>query len=285
MSPKIRLKQIALLLVFASMPVQTNSVFGDELIRSGDSVQLNYVCRLKTGEVADTTLAESKLASEDKKSSIFQPLQNDAPLSLTAGDDPRPTTVGKHHDFADVIAEQLARGVVGMRADDHKTVEVMAQEAESRQNGAFSLAKVRRRPKELRLLPAEYKNRTGKEAAIGQEFTIDPAFPGKVVTVSPDEVLISFAAPADKTLQTPFGPATIRETDKLYLVDIDARIGALVRSGPMVGKIVKVDDKMFTVDYGNPLAGQDLYCEVTVLSVAKNQQGNEEGKKNYAKTK
>ncbi|OHB32327.1 MAG: hypothetical protein A2X84_02000 [Desulfuromonadaceae bacterium GWC2_58_13] len=263
------LKKSLFLLVFTVSAHLGESAFADGAIRPGDSVHLHYVCRFKNGDLADTTLSESRLAQGTKKAEIFRSIQNDAPLFLQAGDAPKSEGGPSVRDYSDEIAAQIARSLVGMEGSEQQTVKIVADQAQYREKSTISLARVRQRPRELRLMPEEYAKRTGKTAEPGADFTLDPDFPGTVVSVRQDEVLIRFEAPADKTLATPFGPATIRETDTLYLVDIHVRQGALVRSGPMVGRIVSVDEKMFTVDYGHPLAGQDLDCEVTILSSEK----------------
>lgn len=278
MKHNIHLSPILLGVALAAFAAQSQLAFASGPIISGDLVQLHYVCRLENGEVAASTMAESSLGVAEKKSSIFEPIQNDAPLSLQAGLDPKNQGVPAVVDFSDEIAAQIAHSLVGLQRNEAQTVKVSAARAHYREKAVISMVRVRQRPKELRMLPGEYSKRMGKDAEVGQVFTLDPDFPGKVVSSGENEVLIRFEAPANKKLVTPFGPAMVRESENQYLVDIDVRNEALVRTGPMVGRITAVDEKMFTVDYGHPLGGQDLVCDLSFLS-ADNEQ-KEGGEKN-----
>lgn len=235
------------------------------VIRQGDPVQVHYVCRLKNGEIAAATLDESKLGAVAVRADVFQPVQKDAPLSLQAGIKPKVQNESGAHDFADEIATQISSALVGLPFDESQSIKISAGRAPYRPQATITLPRVRRRPMELRLLPEEYVNRIGKAAEVGAVFTLDPNFPGTVVAVTGDEILIRFAAPPDKKLETPFGPATVREDGNQYLIDIELQQGDVVRSGPMLGRVVAADARSFTVDYGNPLAGQDLVCEVSIL--------------------
>ena len=68
-------------------------------------------------------------------------------------------------------------------------------------------------------------------------------------------------------VQTPFGVGRIREEADAYKIDIDARKGSLIRSGPLVGRITDVDDQFMVIDYRNPFGGETLSCDVTVSKI------------------
>jgi FKBP-type peptidyl-prolyl cis-trans isomerase 2 len=252
-----------LLIVFFAGPV--GAALAQMPVQPGDQVQVHYICHLLSGELADSTHADAKLAEAGPRARIYQPLENDAPLSFAAGRETSPAVGPKPHDFEDEIVRQLAQTVVGRARGEHFAVNIDGQQARPRENAKLSLARVRRRPLVLRMAPAEYLARTGREAEIGQAYAEDPDFPGTVDAVEKNEILIRFAGPPGNTLETPFGRAVVRQTEQEYLVDIDVRKGSLVRSGPMVGRIVEVGDTTFIVDYGHPLAGEDFSCEVTIL--------------------
>lgn len=261
----IRPEQILFFLVLTTITGPSGAAFAEGSARLGDPVRAHYVCRFENGEVAAATLGESKLACGEKRSEIFQPLRNDAPLSLHAGVAPESQGGPGVHDFSDEIASQIAHALVGLKPGEKRMVKISADRARYRERAAIAMPRIRRRPVELRLRPDEYGKRTGRQAKVGTAFTLDPAFSGKVVSVTADEVLIRFAAPAANPLKTPFGPATVRVDGNQYLVEIHARRDALVRSGSMLGRVVAFDEKTFTVDYGHPLAGRNLDCEVTIL--------------------
>jgi hypothetical protein len=111
----------------------------------------------------------------------------------------------------------------------------------------------------------EYMSRTGKEPQEGADYIVDPLIPGKVASVSENEVLIRFSVKPGSVVDTPFGKGTIRETEKSYEIVIDATVGRLVRTHGLVGRISEVKDRMFTIDYGHPFGGQTLMCDVKVV--------------------
>lgn len=233
-------------------------------IQQGENVRINYICRLDNDALAATTYREAALDPEEKRSNLFLALQNDAPEEIIAGLSPSTGTAKKPFDFADAIAAKLSRAVVGLVPGKKHSVTVDARELPTKQNSTIQLARVRRRPKELRMTFEEYRQRTGKEPVVGQAFSIDPAMPGTIASVQAQEVLIRFEAPVGKHIDTPFGPALVKDDDRSYLLEIQVKKGDLVRSGPMAGRISEVNDGAFTVDYGHPLAGEDLHCDVTV---------------------
>jgi FKBP-type peptidyl-prolyl cis-trans isomerase 2 len=71
-------------------------------------------------------------------------------------------------------------------------------------------------------------------------------------------------------VQTPFGKGTVKESGNVYIIDIDAKVGALVRSGPMVGRIVEVGEGetgTITIDYSHPFGGESLDCDITLEGI------------------
>src|SRR5208337_4942020 len=124
-----------------------------------------------------------------------------------------------------------------------------------------------KRPKEMTIPVDEFQGRTGRKAEVGQAVVLDPAFPGKVESVTDKDVIIRFSAKPGAVVQTAFGPGTIRETEKGFEIAIDARVGTLVRMSTLVGRITAVDDELITVDYRNPFGREPLICDITVEKV------------------
>ncbi len=234
-------------------------------IRPGEKVQINYVCRLNDGAVAAATYRDAAIPSEDRRSAIYQALKNDAPIELAAGQAAAADNPGKPFDFADAIATRLGQAATGMPTGKVQTVEIAAREFTAKPGSTINLARVRRRPMELRMTAEEYRQRTGKEPVIGNDMTFDPTIPGKVTAVDGEEVLIRFKATVGSMVDTPFGAALVKTDGRSYLLEIQAQKGALVRSGAMVGRIVEVNERTFSIDYSHPLAGEDLACEITVI--------------------
>jgi FKBP-type peptidyl-prolyl cis-trans isomerase 2 len=232
----------------------------------GDNVDVRFTCRLPNGELAASTDADA--AKNAPASRIYVTRTISDPVTVVAGH-PRsrqldPTRTG----FESEISERLATSLVGLKEGATITTELVAERNAGQPEGdkIVRITKVRTRPKELRMTRDNYKNKTGYEAALDQQYIIDPAVPGKVAAISGDEVLIRFA-PLSQEVELPFGKGIIREKADQFEIDIQAVPGTLVRSGGLIGRIISVDNGMISVDYGHPFGGEKLRCDVSVAAV------------------
>jgi FKBP-type peptidyl-prolyl cis-trans isomerase 2 len=236
----------------------------------GDTASVHYLCRLRSGEVVAAT---DRVAESQPKSNIYVQREETGPLSIAAvGADDAARTQGAPYEqrsLEEEVSNQLALVLVGMKEGDTRTTEIKAEDAPAREAHKYiaRLTRVRTRSKEMKMPKGDYEYRTERSPEVGQEFTYDPAFPGRVESVSDQEVTIRFYATAGAVIQTPFGPGHIREEGQDYKMDIEARKGALVRAASMIGRISDVDDKVITIDFGNPFGGETLICDVTVEKI------------------
>ena len=238
-------------------------------IKPGDNVKIDFTCRLSNGEIAATT--DRALASDDgvKKASIFQVRRSEEPLVITAGPDEKLYGRRGQMGFEGEIVAEAAEALVGMKPGETRQFQVKRERNKPMGNEpmVLEMARIRTRAKEVRMTPEEYRGRTGKDPEVGQVYTVDPAIPGKVESVSEQQVLIRFHAEPGAKVKTPLGQGELRETDKNYEIVIDAKKGDLVRTGAMVGRIVEVGERMITIDYSHPLGYEELKCEVKARNI------------------
>ncbi|NVN90570.1 MAG: thioredoxin family protein [Desulfuromonadales bacterium] len=239
---------------------------GNRIIAAGDGVGIHFTCRLPNGELALSTDPDAEKSAPSSR--IYQKRVSAEPLIVVAGGAKMNKPVQERMMLEDDVAERLAIALVGIREDGTVRTELTADRyaVQPDSKPIVKIAKVRKRPKEQRMTLAEYKTRTGMDAATDQKYVTDPVVPGKVVAITGDEVLIRFA-PAVMEIDLPFGKGLIREKEDRYEIDIQAVPGTLVRTGNMIGRIVSVDDEMITLDYGHPFGGEKLSCEVQVKSL------------------
>ena len=88
--------------------------------------------------------------------------------------------------------------------------------------------------------------------------------PATVMAVDTKSVSVRFSPKPGKEIETPFGKGTVRETSNDFEIVIAAPVGGLVRTGPLVGRIIGVDDTSFTLDYGHPFGGEELGCDIAI---------------------
>jgi FKBP-type peptidyl-prolyl cis-trans isomerase 2 len=237
------------------------------VVKTGDKVELGFTCRLPNGELAATTRPDDAFG-DDKRSPYYLPRRGAETVSLTAG--VNPVDLKKDRlSFEEEIIKRLNHAVVGLKEGEQVVRELQAERypSVSPTDRFVRMATVRKRQKEMRLSREEYQNRSGKEPEVGQRFVIDPLVPGTVSEVTDKEVVVRFAPEQGKTLTSPFGPISVRETATHYELLIKAENNRPVRTGGMVGRIVEVTDESFKVDYGHPFGGETLRCDMTVAGV------------------
>jgi len=233
---------------------------------AGDRVGVEFTCRLPGGEIAASTSAQVAADPKQHKSMIFMPKKGDGALRVIAGPGDHSGNRSRSLGFEEALVFGLTPQLVGMQEGGSRVVQVRADDLAGSHSVQMPL--VRLRPKEWRVESGVYQSRTGVEPQVGQEFSMDPLVPGKVVEVAGGQVTVRFSAKDGAEVETAFGPATIRETPEQFQVVLHPRLGSLVRTGYIVGRVSKVDEQNFTVDYANPLGGETLSCEVKVATVA-----------------
>jgi FKBP-type peptidyl-prolyl cis-trans isomerase 2 len=238
------------------------------VIAPGDRADVRFTCRFKNDEVAISTDQDLAKDLSIRKSRIFLERDRNTPLTLFAGKNPAVPDMNRQGGFEGELFYQLSQSIVGMETGKKVSLEVTAERLSEEKKGEhyIKMARVRQRPKEVRLTSEAYKARTGKTPEVGQPYIIDPAVPGKVLTVAENEVVIRFLADPLSKVALPFGEGTIKEYADHYEIEIEARQGSLTRSGGLVGRIVGVDEQFITIDYGHPFGGEKLLCDVFIES-------------------
>jgi FKBP-type peptidyl-prolyl cis-trans isomerase 2 len=238
-----------------------------QVVKAGDEAAVHFTCRLPDGEIVASSYQSVAENAALKKSPIFWHRTVNTPIAIIAGKPSGPDTAAAERGLEDEILYRLAGPIVGFRTGEKKALEIKADRRPEKSKDEYLLkvARVREREKGMRLTPEEYKGRIGKAAEVGQPFTIDPAVPGKIASVTDKEVVIRFS-PAGNKVATPFGEGTVKELPDKYEIAIDAHPGATVRSGAYVGRILSVDDRFIAIDYSNPFGGEALLCDVLVES-------------------
>lgn len=259
-------KKIMVVVCIVNMLAGCATIKPAEPVKAGEKIAVNFTCRLNNGDIAATTDFALDANPDIKKSSVFVPRKTGDPLIITAGEDEKIYGTPGESGFEGEIVADAAKAVVGMKIGEIRAFEVRRDRIKTSGNEpmVIQMARVRTRAKEIKMTPDEFISKKGKDPEVGQIYTIDPSVPGKVVSVSDEEVVIRFKAEPGKKIRTALGEAEIREKAGSYEIVIDAKNGDLIRSGNMVGRIVNIDDRMITIDYSHPLAYETLKCDVKV---------------------
>ena len=240
-------------------------------VQTGEEVKIHYTCRLKSGEIVATT---DKGVAEDSslpKSRLFVPPNDDEVPALVAGSGKGgPAGMGKLEPFESEIGARLTNAVAGLEFGKEYTVEVASemQLGLTKEDRFLTLSRIRRnKPKEHRMTWEEYRDAYGKEPAVGQEaFSVGPVT-GEVVSVEDSDVVVGLFIQEGGSIDMQFGKAVYHDKGDHFDIVIDAHVGDLVRTGWLVGRVVSVDDRILTIDFGHPFGGETLMCDVLVAPV------------------
>ncbi|MDA8091390.1 MAG: hypothetical protein M0Z61_14375 [Nitrospiraceae bacterium] len=242
-----------------------------KVVKPGDVVDIHFLCWFKNGQIAAATDKAIEQRKDMPKSPVFLPRAKDGAIPVIATGVGHEQPEEKDKPFELEIADRLAGVVTGMKEGESRTVILKAGNLPYRtpKDYVVRVARIRVRPKEMKMAPGDYKVRKGKDPKPGQPFIVDPAVKGRVETVTKDAVIIRFSAKPGTLVSTPFGPGRIRETKNAYEIVIDAKKGSLVRTGAFVGRISGVDGNFITVDYRDPFGGEALTCYAGVEKIEK----------------
>lgn len=230
---------------------------------------LHYTCRLKSGEVIATTEREIADDTSVSKAKVFHRETEGEPVIIEAGESRKDAPAEGEKSlktFQPVLVEKLyevAEGL-GMGEEMKVAVEAEAQSDVPNEERNMQLSRVRTIPKEMRYGRDAFPHMTTSEARVGAPVKIHRAMEGRVVSVDEKEVVVAFTPLLDKRLEGPFGAYIINDRGDHYEVEIDAKVGRLVRVGPLMGRISEAGATIFNIDYSHPFGGETLYCDVAV---------------------
>jgi len=231
----------------------------------GDIADIHFQCMLPSGEIAAAT-DDTAVKKSQMKANVYVVRDKIDSVHVVIKSPSEKPVFEKEISFEDDIAARLAWHLTGLKEGEMRHVELTAEDLPERtkEDYVLRMARIRERPKEIKMTVSEYQSSKGMAPETGQTFILDPAIPGRVESVTGEDVVIRFSAKEGDVVKTPLGPGRIRVEDNAYKIDIDARKGSLVRTGHLVGRITDVDDKFIIIDYRNPFGGETLSCDVTV---------------------
>lgn len=230
-----------------------------------DAVLLDYTCRLEDGAILATTRREVAFSENAHLSHAFVLLQEYGPAAVTVGTDLQPPPTPTIYPLMGEIAYRLSKQFEGLAYDEthHVSVTTEAIPNLSDMDRFIQFARTMRRPKQRSIPKAQFIANTGKEPEIGELLFPDQAVQWKVTGVKADNVELQYLAEDGGKMMLVYGEAVVRDRGDHYDLEIDARVGNLVRIGPYIGRISELDDRIFTVDFAHPFGGRELACEVT----------------------
>ncbi len=238
-------------------------------------MKVNYTCSAKGQGVFETTDSNVINDLDIKKSRVFSPLADPKPVNILAGMDQPGQPPWKLKDMTPEIRNKLALTLVGRNyGSTYETVIESVVPEGMEDNNRYRFVKKTRRVPRVRKIPInDYLAGHGKIPVVGEKLydkagsdSLQNPF-ATVVAVDNNDVSIELIAGNGNRSDLPWG--TLKTVDKgdknTVTVVLESEVGLLVRTGPVVGRVVEINDKTVKIDYGHPFAGEILECHVDIL--------------------
>jgi FKBP-type peptidyl-prolyl cis-trans isomerase 2 len=246
-----------------------------DTLKAGDKAGIQFTCKFPNGEIAASTSTAVAKDSTLHKSAVYLPRYSDDPLEATVGR----STAARNFPvpFLDEIIARIAASIEGMPPGETRTIEIRSERSADvpKEDQMLQLARTRQQPKEIKMTVEEYKAQTGSDPEVGAQYPLDSIVQAKVVSISQNEVLVRSSVQSGSEVLSPFGKATIREDGDQIRITFEAAKGTPVRMGPIVGRICDANEKMFTIDFGDPFGGEPLACEVKAERISSDKPSKE----------
>jgi FKBP-type peptidyl-prolyl cis-trans isomerase 2 len=222
----------------------------------GSVVAIDYTGRFDDGEVFDTSIREIA-----QREGVYNPLRDYEPLMFQIG-------------YGGLIPAFESQ-IIGMGVGETREFMLSSEQAygERSQEYIEKIEKKQVSPSIQTVTLARFIADIGEQPYEGMEFQIPESdeiglnWPLRVLEVTEDSVVFKYIALEPQAIDTVFGEARVYGDGDDIVIEITAEIGQeiLTLSGPAT--VIGVDDTYVTVDFNHPLAGKDLYFEVTLVEI------------------
>lgn len=245
-------------------------------VMPGDKVGAHVTCRLNDGSMIYTSRPDADTTGE-KKSSVFFAQEKEGPVECVADSGFGGPLSGKLKSFEYEIIACLSKKIMGMKLDEKRQITLeTAEPADLEDQDRYLTMNIKRRyPLIKEVKKSLMAKETGKEPVVGD---LGPAsgplsYVVRSVDGEKDKATVEMQFTDGAVLDMPFGPGVLAHDGDHYTIDIGAKVGHLIQTYPLLGRIIRVEDKRFVIDYGHPFAGETLACDVEIVSISKNNGG------------
>lgn len=256
-----KLSLLFLILVSGCTPLHGGT--DAHLLKAGDKVRIQYSCQTPDGALAAANTPVA--AGGQRLSAIFIPHKGATPADYTVPGHDEKDAVDQDMSMEEKVEHYLLRQAVGNPLGEQVALTV-AGELFNVRGGDRYLPMRRKFAKKRRVTMSvnAFKHSFALEPAAGLHTeTKVPGMSARVLTVQGDSVEILYAVKPGTHIPSVFGEIAITQNEDELLMVTQARDGALVRSGgSLVGKITKVTEEGYEVDYGHSFGFVPLTCQV-----------------------
>ncbi|MGD9159971.1 MAG: hypothetical protein PVG39_16270 [Desulfobacteraceae bacterium] len=239
----------------------------ENIIDFGDETLVDFTCRLKKdGKIVMTTDESLIKDNNDAMSSIFFPLPKYIPVSVTAGEGKKAPDYGTLNSTHKEILENISMVIVGKEEGSPVAFDISAEYSQitSDDDRYKKIDRIRKKPRTQKVSLEHWQIRNGKTPSPGDVIENYQNAEGVTLTIlSVDDNHVEFKVSVKEgtPVDTPMGKAILYEDGNNIKTIFDYKPGDLVRSGPIVGRVIDVTDTRVKFDYGHPFGGESLSCE------------------------
>lgn len=228
-----------------------------DVVEPGDLVSVHYTMRLEDGDVIFTTREDKARDKETPRADWFRAPPSFGPQSVLAG--------------SDEGLKELSEALVGMHVGDIKTANL----APSKAFGAHDPKKVRIFPR-IKTVPRkamveapDYVNQMNAFPITGREVRFIPYFKSKVIKVTERYTVLEALAEDGEQIEADYGVTTLSVGDDEVKLELAPTVGAKFKVDDQEGRICKVGEDTFSVDFNHPAAGKPILMDMEVKAVEK----------------
>jgi thiol-disulfide isomerase/thioredoxin len=115
----------------------------------------------------------------------------------------------------------------------------------------------------------DYVKRIGGFPVTGKEVQLDPYLKAKVTSIGEKDVTLSILATDGAQFSEPYGTVTAAVNAEGVTLKLAPIMEAAFQAGDRQGVITASDNKSFTIDFNNPLAGKTILLGLEVVKVTR----------------
>ena len=238
-------------------------------IETGERVKIEYQCSIPDKGLVDTNMAAVAQDIGIKKSRAFEARDAYKPLELIAGKDQPGQVSGDLKYLIPEIRTKLAYVLVGkMPGRTYDAVlETTVPEGMEDSHRYIKKDRISIIPKIKKIKHDDYARDTKSEPVVGKVFSEDGHPYAEVAAVDDQYVSLRLIVDESYVYDVPWGKAHDKDNGDTVLITYENEIGALVKTGPVLGRVIEVNEDKIVIDYGHPFAGYALSCKVKILSL------------------
>ena len=227
------------------------------LVEAGDLVKIEYSAKLQSnGKLIYTTSSDIASDIRHEKIKDFKNPEAFGPITVAAG--------------AQDAFPGLGYAVMGLTIGEQKEVVISADKAfGGRSPGLIrNFDRNKSVPTMVTMSAKEYSQKYDGFPVKGKKILYNPYVQARIVNVTEGGADLELAPVSDE-MDSDFGLTQMKVVDHKINIHLTPKIGGYFELDKRPGRVVAVSDRTFTVDFNEPLAGQDILFDIKVLSLTK----------------